>query len=157
MAAMMGDPRTLYLPFRMVDESFSVALLLQEMPHLPAGKAWRLQERFAMSSREEDFARRLLHRKRNLWLFRCHQQAYCGDFIVVDMSAPQPGHRSAWLIELKARAPLKQGGGGGLQLQRAPEAIAELIGQGILTDASAVDVLLGDEDAVLEHLGASGA
>ena len=153
----MSEPRTLYLPFRMVDESFSVELLLQETPGIPAGKAWRLREQFDMSSREEAFARQLLRRKRNLWLFRCHQQAYCGDFIVVDMSDPRPARRPAWVLELKARAPLKKGSGAGLQVKNAPEALAELCAQGVLTAEAPIEILLGDEDAILEYLGATGA
>ncbi|MFT4980165.1 MAG: hypothetical protein ACI8S6_006077, partial [Myxococcota bacterium] len=123
-----------------------------EMRDISAGQAFRLREVFAMSSREEVFVRILLREKRNLWIFRCHQQGFSGDFVIVDMSHPQPQRRSAVVVELKARALLKLGSGG-LQLKNAPVAVAELIERGVLTEHSEVTIATGDKDAVLEYLG----
>lgn len=147
---------TLYLPFRMVDESFSVPLLLEEDRGISSGEAYRLREAFGMSSREEAFVRVLLRWKRNMWVFRCHQQGFSGDFVIVDMSHPQPAGRSAVVVELKARAPLKIGAGG-VQVKNAAVSVAELIGQGVLTERSPVTVVTGDKDAVLSHLGYTAA
>jgi len=148
------SPMTLYLPFRMVDESFSVPLLLEEARDISPGHAFRLREAFAMSSREEVFVRTLLRHKRNIWIFRCHQKGFSGDFVVVDMSTPKPAERRAVVVELKARAPLKLGGGG-LQVKNHPASLAELVAQGVLASSSPSETVTGDKDAVLSYLGVS--
>lgn len=136
----------------MVDESFSLPLLLEETPGISSGEAYRLREVFAMSRREEQFVRALLLKKRNLWIYRCHQQRYCGDFVVIDMSDPNPGNRSVYLIELKARAPLKIGSGG-LQVRNADKAMEVLRGLGRIDRNVRAAILTGDKDAVLSRLG----
>ncbi len=151
---MSAQPLTLLLPFWMVDESFSVAMLLASDPDRSGAGAWRLQEVFAMSSREEAFVRRLLRKKRNIWLYRCNQRGWCGDFVMVDMSVPDIRHRQAVVIELKSGASLKLGGGG-LQVKNAPAAVAELIAAGVLGEGTELVTWLGSKEAVLEALGAA--
>ena len=151
---MSGTPLTLLLPFRMVDESFSLELLLASDPERSGADTWRLRELFAMSSREEAFVRRLLRKKRNLWLFRCNQRGWCGDFVVVDMSEPEVRRRHAVVIELKSGAALKVGGGG-LQIKNAHAAVSELVADGVLAEGAAFETWLGSKEAVLETLGAA--
>jgi hypothetical protein len=143
---------TIHLPFRLVDDGFKLAELLQELPGVTSGQAFRLREAFSLSSREMVFARTLLRNKRNLWLFRCHQQGFSGDFVVIDMSDPVPARRVATVIELKARVPLKLGGSG-LQARNAAVAVAELSERGLLAPSAGFTVVTGDKDEVLAHLG----
>ena len=119
---------------------------------MTSGQAFRLREAFSLSSREMVFARVLLRNKRNLWLFRCHQQGFSGDFVVIDMSDPIPARRVATVIELKARVPLKLGGAG-LQARNAAVAVAELSERGLLAPSAGFTVVTGDKDEVLAHLG----
>lgn len=116
-------------------------------------QAVRWRSSFRFRNDERTFAVRLLRRKPNLWLFRCHQQRFCGDFVVVDMSCPDPARRSVWAIELKRGAPLRVGGGAGVQLARAGAAIAE-VGRrtGVVAGGGAFERLTGDAEAILHHL-----
>lgn len=147
----MKSPFALRLPFWMA-ERFDLALLLSHQDGLTNSRARRWLEAFALSGPETVFARGLLARKRNLWLFRCHQRRFCGDFVVVDMSAPVD-ERTAWVIELKLGAPLRFGVGG-VQLQRAPEAVAELSANGVLGAHAISDTVMGGGLAIQAWLGA---
>ena len=132
---MPKEPLTLRLPFTLVDEGrggFNLRRLLTAGDDRSAAQAWGLQERFALSSREERFARRLMQGKRNLWLFRCNQKRFCGDFIVVDMASAAVHMRPAYALELKQGGELKVGCGPGVQMARLDDAILELIEQGVL-------------------------
>ena len=151
---MSPKPLTLLLPFRLVDEGFSLAMLLASAPELSSFDPRRLREVFAMSSREQAFVRRLLRKKRNLWIFRCNQRGWCGDFIIVDMSEPDASRRRSLLIELKSGAALKEGGGG-LQVKNAAAAFAELHASGVLEEGATTDTWLGSKEAILEALGAA--
>ena len=151
---MSAQPLTLLLPFWMVDESFSIAMLLASDPDRSGAETWRLQEVFSMSSREEAFVRRLLRKKRNIWLYRCNQRGWCGDFVLVDMSVPDIRYRQAVVIELKSGASLKRSGGG-LQVKNASAAIAELTAAGVLSEGAELVTWLGSKEAVLEALGAA--
>jgi hypothetical protein len=102
---------------------------------------------YAFKADEGRFARELLARRTERWLYRANQRAFCGDFVVVDMSPGRTAPRRAWVVELKLGAPLREGGGAvGLQLVRATEALAAL---GLTGEAT---LLSGDARAVLEHL-----
>jgi hypothetical protein len=104
---------------------------------------------YAFKADEGRFARELLARHTERWLYRANQRAFCGDFVVVDMSPARTAPRRAWVVELKLGAPLREGGGAvGRQLVHATEALAAL---GI-TGAGAV--LTGDARAVLDHFAA---
>ena len=151
---MSPKPLTLLLPFRLVDESFSLAMLLASDPERSGAETWRLREVFAMSSREEAFVRRLLRKKRNLWIYRCNQRGWCGDFIIIDMSEPEPSRRHGLLLELKSGAALKEGGGG-LQVKNAAAAFAELRSSGVLGEGATTGTWLGSKEAILEALGAA--
>lgn len=107
-------------------ERFDLAMLLSRRAELSNSQAWRWLEVYALSGPETVFAKGVLTRKRNLWLYRCHQRRFCGDFVLVDMSAPVE-LRAAWVLELKLGEPLRFDVGG-VQLQQAGEAVAEVLG-----------------------------
>lgn len=104
---------------------------------------------YAFKADEARFARVLLARRTECWLYRANQRAFCGDFVVVDMSSPRAVGRPVWVVELKLAAPLREGGGAvGVQLARVPEALAAL---GVAGEGT---VLTGDARAVLDHFSA---
>ena len=121
-------PLTLRLPFVMVDCHWRLERVLAADTDRSWARCRLLLPCFELSRPERQFARRLLLRKRNLWLYRCNQREFCGDFIAVDMSSSRRPLRAVLLLELKARAPVRLGGSGaGNQMQRAPRAVTELI------------------------------
>jgi len=144
-----ADPLTLRLPPWLVDR-FDLPRVIAEAGSYTRSEAFRLLERFATSGPEQAFAQTVLARRTNLWLYRCNQRAACGDFIVVDVSAPAPAGRAAVAIELKANQPLALGGAR-LQLANVDAAVGELIAAGVLASA-AVTCVHGDEAAVLAYL-----
>lgn len=143
----MRSPYLLRLPFWLAAR-FDLAMLLSHRPDLSGSVARRWLEVFALSGPETAFARRLLERKRNLWLFRCHQRRFCGDFAVVDMSAPI-GRRTAWVIELKQGAVLRADVGG-IQLQQVEAALQELAG--VIEPVTRYRTVLGGTAAVTDWL-----
>jgi len=110
---------------------------------------------YAFRNDEAVFARELLTRATQMWLFRTNQRRFCGDFVVVDMSSPDPDARRAWVIDLKRGARLKLGGGGaGVQLVNASGALAEIARcTGVLSGTSSAEKVVGDKRLVLRHLG----
>ena len=105
-------PWTLHLPATLLLRGFSLARLLARDPKRSWSEGYRLLERFELRSHERGFALTLLQRRSNLWLFRCDQRRFCGDFVVVDMSAPRPVDRRVHLLELKQNEPLIVGARG---------------------------------------------
>jgi len=102
-----------------------------------------LGPRFALRSHEVRFALRTLDRCPQVWLFRCHQQRFCGDFVAVDMSAASPHRRRVVPIELKQRTALVVGSRHH-QLGQHPDAVAEIAAStGIVDEASPVVPLFG--------------
>lgn len=80
---------------------------------------------FAFKSDEYAFARDLVHGKPNFWVFRCNQKAFCGDFLVIDMSPPKVADRPVWFLDLKEGCPLHDGAGpAGAQMIHADRALA---------------------------------
>ena len=149
---MASDPLTLYLPFSLVEE-FNLARVIASDGRWSWSEGYVLLEKFALASHEKRFARELLRRRRNLWLFRANQRCFCGDFLVVDMSHSRPARRRAYVIELKAGEPLSRPPGGG-QLQNSQEALAEIARRhGIIEPACQGELFRGGEEAALELLG----
>lgn len=151
---MPREPLTLRLPHSLVDGPgrFNLHRLLSQVDERSSSQAWGLQERFALSSREERFVRRLLAVKRNLWLFRCNQRRYCGDFIAVDMASAAVHLRPAYALELKQGEPLKLDAGPGIQMKNVDEAILELIEQDVLQVGSPYIRVSGSFEVILEWL-----
>ena len=110
---------------------------------------WQARKLFAFKCDELDFARALLARRTNLWLYRTSQRAFAGDFIVVDLSSPSAEARTVHLIELKRGEPLRVGLPTSVQLRNAPAALRELAGSGIISHVPLARALTGDAGAVL--------
>jgi hypothetical protein len=130
------------------------ALLLAKEEGYPLSTAALLSERYALKSDEKPFVRELLGRKRNLWVFRCDQRRFAGDFVVVDMSEPRPERRWVVVLDLKMGAPLVLGGGGaGVQLTQAQLAVAGVAArQGVLSPGAPYELATGDKAVMLEYL-----
>ena len=150
-----APPLTLYMPFELAEVAFNMAKLVAAHPARSWRQGYRLLSQFALSGPERVFALTLLRAKKNLWLFRCNQTCYCGDFVVIDRSGgtAQASQRN-YVIELKTGERLRPGGG--LQLQNWRAALEEIARtmEIILPDAPA-ELLKGDPTFVLEHLGVS--
>jgi hypothetical protein len=144
---MAVEPFVLRLPFSLAGH-FSLARVLAADPERSWSEGYRLLEVFEVSRPEREFALTLLRRKTNLWLFRCNQRAFCGDFVVVNMSPPRPERRAAWVLELKQGAPLSTDGGG-LQLQNAGAAVDEIVSRGVVARDCPMVLLRGSPDALL--------
>lgn len=114
-----------------------------------------LLARFRFHCDERRFAEELLTRYTQLWLFRADQTLACGDFVVVDMSAPRPCDRRVTAVELKLRSKLRQGGH---QLRHASRALAMLAELGVVEGAD-LRRLTGERERLLsvlrERLGAA--
>lgn len=113
----------------------------------------RLVAAFRLHPRERAFALELLRRKSNFWLFRTHQGASCGDFVVVDMSSPDKALRPVWVVELKLDEPLHEGSGRvGNQLQNASSGLQRLVSRYQVADTQTPLLCLsGSAKAVLAH------
>lgn len=109
-----------------------------------------LLARFRFHCDERRFAEELLTRHTQLWLFRADQTLACGDFVVVDMSAPKPRDRRVTAVELKLRSKLREGGH---QLRHASRAVAMLSELGVVEDAD-VRRLTGERQRLLDVLRA---
>lgn len=114
-------------------------------------RAGGLAPRFCLSSREQRFVRTLLSVKDNLWLWRCRQDAFAGDFVVVDMSAPAPEGRSVAVLELKQGAAVRPTAGH--QMQNVPRVLAEIADRTQAIDARASwEPLTGDGGRLVARL-----
>jgi len=95
------DPLTLRLPSWLCD-SFDLARVIAN-EHRSVGRTagpCRF-DRFEMRSHERAWAKTVLARRSNLWLFRTNQRRSCGDFIAIDMSSARRLDRRAYVMELK--------------------------------------------------------
>jgi len=148
---MSTDPITLRLP-RWLCQSFDLARAIAN-EHRSVGRVLGVCrfEQFDMRSHERAFVKTVLARRSNLWLFRMNQRRFCGDFIAIDMSSSRRADRRAYVMELKMNGRLVIGGAH-LQVAQYPAAIEELVAREILDARSPVEVLHGDNDAVLLHL-----
>jgi hypothetical protein len=93
----------------------------------------------------------LLREHSRFHLFRCHQQARCGDFVAVDCSAPKPARRALLVIELKHRAPLKVERPG-VQMSASAALSPLLVARGLVEPEAPRLHLLGGEEEVREAL-----
>ncbi len=142
----MRVPSTLRLPFSAA-ASFRFEQILASQVDGSWADVWALREMFALGEPEIAFARALLERRRNLWLYRTNQRHFCGDFLAIDMSPPRD--RPTYALELKAGEPLRLDAGG-VQLSRLDAALAEVAH---LTGAGPVTTARGSADAILAWLG----
>ncbi|MEQ9321920.1 MAG: hypothetical protein RIF41_22315 [Polyangiaceae bacterium] len=145
-------PIALRLGFTLVDDGFHFLRHVAEQLDVSSRKAREASSAFEMSAPEKDFAKRLLRDKRNLWLYRCHQRCFCGDFAVVDMSGATPADRRVLVAELKEREPLVVGVGPGSQLARAHDVVAQLVEEKVIDTRAQVLLAIGDSEELLAWL-----
>lgn len=150
---MPEDPWTLFLPFALAHHGFNLARLLAADPERSWTEGYRLQQRFELRRPEQRFALALLRRRTNLWLFRCDQRRFCGDFVVVDMSSPWPDRRRVHVVELKQNEKLVvDERGDSVQLINHPRAVDHVaLSTGIIPLGSTAQLAYGDADRVLAH------
>lgn len=147
------EPVTLHLPSSLLTQGFDLARLMSQDPRWNWAEGFRLLERFDLHDRERAFCRTLFQRHTHLWVFRANQRAFCGDFVLVDMSTPQPARRRAYVVELKAGARLAVDDEGARhQLAHHPRALGELVAAGVLGPASRICFLWGDPAEVVGFL-----
>jgi hypothetical protein len=115
---------------------------------------WQGRSLFAFKCDELAFARTLLARRTNLWLYRTSQRAFAGDFLVVDVSTPpaRTDRRRVVVVELKRGDPLRVALPTAVQLRNAPAAVRELAVAGVVAADCDVSAVTGDAGAVLEYL-----
>lgn len=99
-----------------------------------------LEHRFGLRSHEQRFVEELVRVMPQLWVFRCDQLRSCGDFALVDMSAPLALRRCV-VMEHKQRTGLRATRH--RQLQNHERAVDELVGQRVLEKDAAVVLLFG--------------
>jgi hypothetical protein len=143
-------PAALRLPLHAVTDRHGLSRFIAQTLRPAASAFDRTVHAYAFKCDERDFASALLERHTQLWLFRTNQAAACGDFLVVDCSAPDPARRDAWVIELKLGRPLRAGGTPH-QLRNVRVAAEELALRGVLGEEPALTVLRGGREAVLRH------
>jgi hypothetical protein len=134
----------------------TIATLTVRLPHRLAEDGLALARAvtdscFALRRPEHRFVHRMQREHTHVWLFRCNQRRFCGDFVAVVMSAGAPERRASCPIELKQRAPLRIDRARRIQLANHRAALAEIAERlGIITQESPVVALLGDPDAVCD-------
>lgn len=147
-------PRTLRLPLCAVTTRSGLARHVASTLHPRTSDLDRTIHCYAFKNDERAFAAALLARRTQLWLFRTHQAAACGDFVVVDLSSPDPARRTVVFLELKSGAPVRVGGGSaGWQLRHTDLGLAELVSRGLVATGTPYEVLAGDGTALLGALG----
>lgn len=99
-----------------------------------------LEHRFGLHSHEHRFVEELLRVMPQLWVFRCDQLRSCGDFALVDMSAPLALRRCA-VMEHKQRTRLRASRH--RQLENHQRAVDELVRWRVLEADAAVALLFG--------------
>ena len=118
-------------------------------------KAHDAVSRFALCDDESRFAKAVVYKLPHLWVFRARQNAFCGDFALVDMSKSQPQLRDVVIVELKRSGRLTEGGGGcSNQLSRFEQGVIELEQRGLVI-APLVTLLCGSGDDVVQRLSKS--
>lgn len=152
-------PIFLALPRRSLARRDLVPALVHRAIRPANADVGQVVQAFELKNDELDFARALLFRKSQLHLFRSNQRAFCGDFVVIDVSSPDVARRRAVVLDLKQGAPLRVGGGGaGVQLRNAELAVREIArATAVLGGEAAFEVVTGDCAVVLRYFGAGGA
>lgn len=148
---MLVLPRALRLPLSAVRVRDGLARLVARRLRPDRGELPRVVHAYAFKCDERAFARELLGRRTQLWIWRAHQAAACGDFVVVDLSAART-RRTVVVVDLKRGAPLRAGGPGAWQMRDAELVLDEL--EDVVDACARVERLTGDADALLAHFGA---
>ena len=102
---------------------------------------------FAFKCDELAFARALLERRPNYWLYRTSQRAFAGDFVAVDLSSPRREGRRVLALELKRGQRVRP-----IALSNAKAVVCALAERGVVDVDAEVRSLVGDANAVLEEI-----
>lgn len=104
---------------------------------------------FAFKCDELAFARALLERRPNFWLYRTSQRAFAGDFVAVDLSSSRPARRRVLALELKRGQRVRP-----IALANAGAVVLALAREGVVDAGAPLESVVGDAGSVLLHLGA---
>jgi hypothetical protein len=99
---------------------------------------------FAFKCDELGFARALLERHPNWWLYRTNQRAFAGDFVAVDLSSPRRERRPVFALELKRGERVRT-----IQLANVRAVVRALADAGVVAANVSCESLVGDSNAVL--------
>lgn len=102
---------------------------------------------FAFKCDELAFARALLERRPNYWLYRTSQRAFAGDFVAVDVSPPRREGRRVLALELKRGQRVRA-----ITLANAEAVVRALAERGVVGADAEVHSLVGDARAILEAI-----
>ena len=148
-------PRALRLPLHAVAARDALARHVTRTLQPRASEVPRTIHCYAFKNDERAFAHALLLRRTQLWLFRAHQGAACGDFLLVDLSCVDVAKRNVYVLDLKQGRAVREGGVAGWQMRHAERGVAELAARGIVARDAPYTVLTGDGGELLEVFGAS--
>lgn len=148
-------PRALRLPLHAVAGRDTLARHVARTLQPRGADLARFLHCYAFKNDERAFALRLLQRRTQLWLFRAHQGAACGDFLLVDVSRVAPAAREVVVVDLKSGRDVREGGTAGWQMRHAAAAVAELAARGVVGPDAPFTVLTGDGAALLDRFGAA--
>jgi hypothetical protein len=100
---------------------------------------------FAFKCDELAFARALLERRPNYWLYRTSQRAFAGDFVAVDVSSPRREGRRVLALELKRGQRVRP-----IALANAKAVVCALAASGVVDIDAPLHALIGDAHAMLD-------
>ncbi|MBL8719412.1 MAG: hypothetical protein JNL79_25720 [Myxococcales bacterium] len=150
-------PLAIRLTRRTLARSDFFCALVQEVTRASRVDAAMAFHAFALKADEHAFARSLLARRTQLWLFRTNQRVFSGDFVAVDMSSPRPETRRAFVLELKRGMHLRVDAGAvGVQLRNAGLVLRSLSREGLFAEDATWSTLAGDANEIGRHLGQAG-
>lgn len=129
-----------------------VRRMVQRSPSVPRHAVAETMHAFEMTEDELSFARGLLLAKSQFWLFRTHQRGFAGDFVVVNLSSPDPSRRPVYAVELKLGARVRVHEGTPLQLRNACTVVTHIAKTGVIAESCEPEMLTGDARAVIDHL-----
>jgi hypothetical protein len=103
---------------------------------------------FAFKCDELAFARTLLERHPNYWLYRTSQRAFAGDFAIVDLSSPRRDRRRVLAVELKRGERVRR-----ISIRNAGAVVRALADAGVVDSRAPIATIAGDARCVLWQLG----
>jgi len=158
MRSVMPFPKLsfLRLPRAALVRRDAVGALLRSRVRLRGHARAAIWHAFAFKDDELLFARALLEARSCLWLYRTHQRAFAGDFVVVDVSSPDVARRPVAGIELKRGDPLRVHDGAMIQLRNVPRVVEAIGATGVVDGGRKAWIVTGSAGAVLAFLAQGG-
>jgi hypothetical protein len=154
----MSFPKLSYLrlPRAALARRDAVGTLLRARVSLRGHARAAIWHAFAFKDDELLFARALLEARSCLWLYRTHQRAFAGDFVVVDVSSPDVARRPVAGIELKRGEALRLHDGAVIQLRNVPRVVEAIGTTGVVDGSRRAPLVTGSAAAVLRFLARGG-